>query len=193
MNKNAPEILALRQDIEKELKRRIKTPYDFEFLAGVIWERLHENISPTTLKRLWGYIDGADTTRRTTLCLLSHFLGYADWEAYLAALSSRSDIESAAFEGEGLNIDDLHIGDCVEVSWLPNRRCVFRYEGDARFVVTEAKNAKLIAGDRFETACFIIGKPMYIDRLVRGNEPPTAYVAGAKNGLTSVQIINHQS
>ena len=92
MNKNAPEILALRMDIEREVKRRIRTPYDFEFLTGVVWERLHEHISPTTLKRLWGYIDGADTTRRTTLCLLSQFLGYADWEAYLAALASRTDV-----------------------------------------------------------------------------------------------------
>ena len=58
MNKNAPEILALRQDIEYEVKRRIKTPYDFEFLAGAIWERLHENISPTTLKRLWRMMSG---------------------------------------------------------------------------------------------------------------------------------------
>ena len=189
MNKNAPEILSLRQDIEHELKRRIKTPYDFEFLAGVVWERLHENISPTTLKRLWGYIDGADTTRRTTLCLLSRFLGYADWEAYLAALATRTDIESATFAGEGINIDELRVGDCVEVTWLPNRRCVFRYEGDAHFVVTEAENAKLLVGDRFETACFIIGKPMYLDRLVRGNEPPTAYVAGAKNGLLTARKI----
>ena len=187
MNKNAPEILALRQDIEYELKRRIKTPYDFEFLAGVVWERLHENISPTTLKRLWGYIDGADTTRRTTLCLLSRFLGYADWEAYLAALSTRTDVESNTFDGEGINIDDLRVGDCVEVTWLPNRRCVFRYEGDAHFMVTEAVNTKLHVGDRFETACFLIGKPMYLDRLVRNNEQPTAYVAGSRNGLTSVQ------
>lgn len=183
MNKNAPEILALRMDIERDLKRRIRTPYDFEFLAGVVWERLHENISPTTLKRLWGYIDGADTTRRSTLCLLSQFLGYPDWEAYLASLSQRTDVESDVFAGEGLNIDDLQIGDFVEVTWLPNRRCVFRYEGNAHFVVTEAENAKLHVGDRFETACFIIGKPLYIDRLIRGNEPPTAYVAGAKNGL----------
>ena len=187
MNKNAPEILALRQDIEYELKRRIKTPYDFEFLAGVVWERLHENISPTTLKRLWGYIDGADTTRRTTLCLLSRFLGYADWEAYLAALSTRTDVESNTFDGEGINMDDLRVGDCVEVTWLPHRRCVFRYEGDAHFMVTEAVNTKLHVGDRFETACFLIGKPMYLDRLVRNNEQPTAYVAGSRNGLTSVQ------
>ena len=187
MNKNAPEILALRIDIERELKRRIKTPYDFEFLAGVVWERLHENISPTTLKRLWGYIDGADTTRRTTLCLLSRFLGYEDWEAYLEALAARTDVESEAFAGEGINIDELVPGDMVEVTWLPNRRCVFEYEGNAHFVVTEAENAKLHVGDRFETACFMIGRPMYLDRLVRGMNPPTAYVAGSKNGLSTVK------
>ena len=190
MNKYAPEIMALRQDVEQELKRRIKTPYDFEFLAGVVWERLHENISPTTLKRLWGYIDGADTTRRTTLCLLARFIGYQDWEAYLAALTARTDIESDLFQGEGITIDDLNEGECIEVSWLPNRRCVFRYEGDAHFLVLEAENSKLRVGDRFETACFIIGKPMYLDRLIRGNEPPTAYVAGSKNGLLTVRIKN---
>lgn len=189
MNKNAPEILALRMDIERDLKRRIRTPYDFEFLAGVVWERLHENISPTTLKRLWGYIDGADTTRRTTLCLLSQFLGYQDWEAYLASLAQRAEVESEAFAGEGLNIDDLTLGDLVEVTWLPNRRCVFRYEGNAHFLVVEAENAKLHVGDRFETACFIIGKPLYIDRLIRNDEPPTAYVAGAKNGLLTAKKI----
>lgn len=107
INKYSPEIATLRMDIEQEVKRKIRTPYDFEFLAGVIWERLHENISPTTLKRLWGYIDGADTTRRTTLCLLAQFLGFADWEAYLASLAARTDIESSAFEGEGVRINDL--------------------------------------------------------------------------------------
>ena len=195
MNKHAPEISTLRMDIEHEVKRKIRTPYDFEFLAGVIWERLHENISPTTLKRLWGYIDGADSTRRTTLCLLAQFLGFADWEAYLASLATRTDIESAAFEGEGIHIDDLQPGDRVEVTWLPNRRCVFRYEGDARFTVVEAEHSKLQFGDTFETAAFLIGQPMYLDHLCHADQPPTAdsmsYVAGSKHGLhTVVRLID---
>lgn len=185
MTKYAPEIATLRMDIEREVKRKIRTPYDFEFLAGVIWERIHENLSPTTLKRLWGYIDGADTTRRTTLCLLSQFLGFADWEAYTASLATRTDIESAAFEGEGVHINDLQIGDRVEVTWLPNRRCVFRYEGEAHFTVVEAENAKLHVGDTFDTACFLIGKPMYLD-----NVHGASYVAGSKNGLNTVKIVN---
>lgn len=183
----------LRMDIEREVKRKIRTPYDFEFLAGVIWERLHENLSPTTLKRLWGYIDGADTTRRTTLCLLAQFLGFADWEAYEASLATRTDIESAAFEGEGIHIDDLQKGDRVEVTWLPNRRCVFRYEGEAHFFVEEAENAKLHVGDTFDTAFFLIGKPMFLDKLQRDEVPNTkegfSYVAGSKHGLNSVKKI----
>ena len=197
MNKFSPEIATLRMDIEYEVKRKIRTPYDFEFLAGVIWERLHENISPTTLKRLWGYIDGADMARRTTLCLLSQFLGFADWEAYVESLATRSDIESAAFEGEGIHIDDLQQGDRVEVTWLPNRRCVFRYEGEAHFCVEESEHAKLHVGDTFETACFLIGKPMFLDNVQKGESklqddkvPSTKegyyYVAGSKHGLNSV-------
>lgn len=197
ITKYSPEIATMRMDIEREVKRKIRTPYDFEFLAGVIWERLHENISPTTLKRLWGYIDGADTTRRTTLCLLAQFLGYADWEAYQASLATRTDVESAAFEGEGVHIDDLQKGDRVEVTWLPNRRCVFRYEGEAHFVVEEAANAKLHAGDTFDAACFIIGKPMYLDNLkpITNNQSPItnlSYVAGSKHGLNTVRKIGEE-
>ena len=198
MNKYFPEIATLRMDIEREVKRKIRTPYDFEFLAGVIWERLHENLSPTTLKRLWGYIDGADTTRRTTLCLLAQFLGFADWEAYQASLAMRMDIESEDFEGEGVHINDLQKGDRVEVTWLPNRRCVFRYEGDAHFTVVEAENAKLKVGDTFDAACFIIGKPMYLDNLKSqmSNDKlqmtNVSYVAGSKNGLNTVEIVRNK-
>lgn len=189
MNKNAPEILALRQDIEHEVKRHIRTPYDFEFLSGVVWERLHENISPTTLKRLWGYIDGADTTRRSTLCLLSRFLGYNDWETYVSVLAQRDEAESETFAGKGVRSDELQAGQLVEVTWLPNRRCVFRYEGANTYTVVKATNGKLQVNDRFETACFLLGKPMYLDNLVRGNEPPTSYVAGSRNGLNTAEIL----
>lgn len=198
MNKYFPEIATLRMDIEREVKRKVRTPYDFEFLAGVIWERLHENLSPTTLKRLWGYIDGADTTRRTTLCLLAQFLGFADWEAYQASLAMRTDIESEDFEGEGVHINDLQKGDRVEMTWLPNRRCVFRYEGDAHFTVVEAENAKLQVGDTFDAACFIIGKPMYLDNLKSqmSNDKlqmtNVSYVAGSKNGLNTVEIVRNK-
>ena len=189
MNKNAPEIRCLRQDIERDVNRHLRTPYDFEFLANEVWMRLHEHVSPTTLKRLWGYIAGAETTRPSTLNLLAQFLGFADWDAYLASLATRTDVESETFAGEGIRSDELQVGQLIEVTWQPDRRCIFRYEGANAYTVIEAHNAKLQTGDRFEAACFLIGKPLYADRLVRGSEQPTSYVAGKRNGIVSARIL----
>ncbi len=193
MNKNAPEIRSLRQDIERDVNRHLRTPYDFESLANEVRMRLHEHISPTTLKRLWGYIDGAETTRHSTLCLLAQFLGYADWDAYLASLAARTDVESETFAGEGVRSGELRAGQLVEITWLPNRRCIFRYEGGNTYTVIEAHNTKLQTGDRFEAACFLIGKPLYADRLVRGSEQPTSYVAGKRNGILTATCLTSDS
>lgn len=194
MTKHSPEILTLRSDIEADIGHAVCTPYDFEFLSGMIWERLHENISATTLKRLWGYICGAETTRRTTLSILARFLGYADWNAYLDELNRRSDIESETFSGRGIRTEELLPGNRIEVTWQPNRRCVFRYLGNRRFCVEEAENSKLRAGNTFSAACFLIGKPMFLDCLSYGDTAAVAssYVAGSKRGLSTVNLLSQQ-
>ena len=76
MNINSPEILELRHRIENSVNRKIQTPADFDFLRGIIWDRTHEQISASTLKRIWGYIDGVDETRNSTLKILARSLGY---------------------------------------------------------------------------------------------------------------------
>lgn len=42
--------------IEKALHRKLKSPKDFDLLSQSIWDRLHEQVSSTTLKRIWGLI-----------------------------------------------------------------------------------------------------------------------------------------
>ena len=145
--------------------------------------------SLSTIKRLWGYIGSNGQPRLSTLNTLSQFLGYADWSAYLVTLEQRTESESALFKGEGLRSNELTEGDLVEVSWLPNRVCVFRYLGDNHFVVESSKNAKLQAGNTFDAIAFIVGKPMFLDHLKRQDGNITSYVAGKKNGITSVQLI----
>ena len=72
----------LRQELEAAVHKKIQTPKDFEYLSECIFQKLHEKISPTTLKRLWGYIPETSTPRVSTLNLLAEFLDYQDWEAF---------------------------------------------------------------------------------------------------------------
>ena len=60
----------------------MQTPKDFEFLSEQIFDSLHQHISPTTLKRLWGYLPEPSEPRLSTLNLLSEFIGYDSWDAF---------------------------------------------------------------------------------------------------------------
>ena len=48
------DIERLRKTVEAKMGRRILTNSDFGMLTERIYEQLKVNISPTTLKRLWG-------------------------------------------------------------------------------------------------------------------------------------------
>ena len=72
----------LRELIEGVIERKMKTPKDFEYLSECIFEKFHEKISPTTLKRLWGYLPESTTPRKYTLDILSMFVGYDNWKDF---------------------------------------------------------------------------------------------------------------
>lgn len=75
----------LRELIEGVIERKMKTPKDFEFLSECIFEKFHERISPTTLKRLWGYLSETTTPRKSTLDILSMFVGFDNWKDFCRA------------------------------------------------------------------------------------------------------------
>ena len=189
----SPEIQSLRRDIEQRMGVALQSPADFERLLQQIWDKQHSVLSLSTIKRVWGYVASSGAPRISTLNTLSQFLDYADWNAYLVALEQRKESESGMFMGEGVRALDLQVGERIEVTWQPNRHCVFRYMGDNQFVVEEAQNAKLQEGNTFYAVCFMIGQPMYLDNLLLADGTRTSYVAGKRHGLTSVTTLNNST
>lgn len=82
MNHDDKNIERLKQVIEQVAGRRMQTPKDFDFLSEYIFEQLHQHISGTTLKRLWGYLPEPVTPRLSTLNILAQFVGAADWTTF---------------------------------------------------------------------------------------------------------------
>ena len=70
--------------IETQLNHPVRTPKDFEQLSQLIDERLHQHVSTSTLKRLWGYVTNEFAPRTSTLNILAQFAGYADFALYPA-------------------------------------------------------------------------------------------------------------
>ena len=172
--------------VEESVSRKMKTPADFQFLAGVIQERCKETLGVTTLKRIWGHVDGYDTARFSTLSILARCVGFQDWDDFLAN-HDRTGESSNMVLGRALYPGEIPQEGLLRVAWSPDRRVLLRHLGEGSFMVMESENSKLKPGDTFHCSCFIIGEPLYLDNFVRGSNPPTLFVVGNKGGLTEVR------
>ncbi len=84
MNKKTA-LQLLREEVEKKAGRKMMTPKDFDFLSESIFEEIHTRISPSTLKRIWGYLQNDNTPRSTSLNILANYVGYDDWDSFMAS------------------------------------------------------------------------------------------------------------
>lgn len=175
----------LRHAVEKSVGRKMRTPKDFDFLAMRIYDINKSQISPTTLKRFWGYIDKNKEVepRRFTLDTLSIVVGYKDYETFCTRANSDGCISSDFVKSPCLYSTSLHVGNIVKLYWQPNRCVTLRYMGEDLFEVLESINSKLCAGDRFCCGCIIDGEPLYLTRLQRNNEVLGGYVCGQNEGI----------
>ena len=174
----------LKKEIEAALGQEIRTPKDFEYLRECIYSRLQVLISRTTLMRIWGYVDEKVVTRESTLGILAQFLGYRNWEEYQQNGSSSEEEGSSPVLSRRLNVaNDLALGDCLRLTWQPERVCDIRNLGELRFIVIESKKTRLKKGDTFECSLIVEGEPLYLDNLRQGNHPPIAYICGKKSGI----------
>ena len=75
-------LILLRHEVEAAEGRIIRTPKDFDVLRSHIYEKTGTYISTSTLKRIWGYMEGYATVRTHTLNILSQYIGQDSYEHF---------------------------------------------------------------------------------------------------------------
>ena len=184
-----PEIALLLQEVEKKYGRKVSTSTDFESLSVVIEHEIGEYISSSTLKRLWGYVTLKPSPRISTLDVLCRFIGQTSFAAYCEALKHSSAVESAFFTTTYISSSELNSGDRIVIGWAPNRLVTLRYDGEDSFTVLSSENSKLLPDDRFRATQFLLGYPLFIDRLQRADGTTPSYVAGKNGGLNRLEKV----
>lgn len=167
----------------------MESPSDFNRLSLTINVDIGESVSASTLKRLFGYVKSETDISKSTLSILTRWLGYKGWGDFCATPASQSQF----IKGATLKTEQLTPGDKVRFLWSPDRHCVARYLGDYRFVVEEVQHAKLKIGDTFKILQFTDGSAAYFTDVC----PPggtygngRSYVAGYRTGITDIEVIH---
>ena len=187
-NNRMPELTYLLLKVEEKYGRSVKTSTDFEALSITIERETGDFISASTLKRLWGYVTLQPSPRVATLDVLARFTGSASFAAFCNELKIDPTFESGFFTTRFVVSDELKEGDSVTIGWAPNRLVTLQYLGSASYRVTSSENSKLRVGDEFSASQFMLGYPLFIDRILRGGEYTPSYVAGKTKGLNYLEI-----
>ncbi|MDE5881790.1 MAG: hypothetical protein K2H60_08670 [Muribaculaceae bacterium] len=176
------QIKELCRRVEEAARIKAVKSKDFEHLVVRIYERTGTLLSPTTLKRIWGYLKEPTVTRRSTLDLLAQFCGWHNYDEFLTG--SVPEIESGYLGVKVLNVDrDLSKGDVVKLMWHPSRVCEIKYLGDHRWIVVRSEGTRLLPGDTFRCSMIMSGEPLYLDDVIHAGIPSGIYVCGRRHGV----------
>lgn len=178
---DAEMIERLRGEVEKFISHSLVAPSDFDKLSDTLRKNGHGYISPTTLKRVWGYIrdKGNDYSPSLyTLRALCNLLGFSDLDDFL-----RHDVSVQSKEYAGDYVEANNLPENLEITlmWSPDRLCRLRHISGPRFEVMVSRNTRLCVGDIVECGSFTQFAPIYM-RVYRKDREPVTYVAGSSHG-----------
>jgi hypothetical protein len=84
----------LKEAVVATFARTLDSPTDFDALSADVAKRTGENVSTSTLRRLYGYTKPAVVPRPSTLSVLARYVGYAGWSEFCQASEGQPTVAS---------------------------------------------------------------------------------------------------
>ncbi len=102
-------IEALKQKLEQSIAPQKMTIRSTEFLSGVIFGSIQENISSTTLQRFFGIVSNKSQISERSLDTLCKFLGYENWNSFCSdeEINSLKDNNKGVTDNMGLMLFEM--------------------------------------------------------------------------------------
>lgn len=190
MNDYSQNITILRSLVEKVAGQRMQTSNDYIYLCGCIQGRLNTTLGVSTLKRIWGYVDGVREPRTSTLDILSQYVGYPDWATFVSDYCESDEAHSSQLLfANSVKSTDIPDGEEFEITWNPGRRLRLRHLTADKFQVLASEKSKVKVGDTFHCDRFILLQPLYLFGLEREGCEPCDFVVGNKGGILTISLL----
>ncbi len=174
----------LKACVMRKFNHSLETPSDFDYLSIKVKKATGEDISATTLKRIFGYIQTESFPRRSSLGVLARYLGYLGWGNFV----ENAEICSAFVQNDVLLESQLCEGDMVQLEWRPDRKVIIQAMQGKRFQVIESHNAKIQSGDEMTIMMLALNQPRQAFDVIRDGRNIGNYIAGTEGGLTVLKV-----
>ena len=175
----------IRKSVEETCGYVPKVIHNFNDLSISISVKTGRNISPTTLRRIWGYQESDKHIQPSlyTLDTLSCYAGYKTWDEFCKCTTAPSTNSSRFINNDSLYTSEIPVDSIIRLTWNPNRQVFAQYLGSNTFKIIESINSKLQAGWMFKCSVFIKNMSLCISILQEDDSEPQMYCCGIKGGI----------
>jgi hypothetical protein len=175
----------IKKRIEDKFGRPVRYSKDCEILAAVITTETKRSISGSTLKRIFGLVDGTKEPRLYTLDVLAMFLGYQTWESLINDFNT--DQHSGFDSIQEIHSSDIKEGEKLIVKYEPERELILECIAPSEFKIEQSINSKLQRNDTIQIKSITKAYPLFISNVVRENKNLGQYIAGKLSGITHIE------
>jgi hypothetical protein len=179
----------IRLLLEEKLGRRVRYPKDCDALAVEIKESVGDRISPSTLKRIFGFINPPGSPSLYTLDVISHFLGFLDWEDLQQKMVNNGiDSHMLANDDRFIRSEDIIEGQMLELGYAPERQLVLLCIGKSQFRIIETVNSSLRPNDVLEIFLFGEKFPLYVNSVCRDQKNLGPFIGAKRTGIDYIRV-----
>lgn len=188
MNHQALLMPKFKEAIESKFGEKISYTYQCEALQKSILQSTGEQLGLTTLKRIFGFVAGNNLPRRSTLDILSKYIGYQDFSDF-ENMQGHGSFASSFVDAEKIETENLKPGDIVELKYHPDRRLKIKYLGDNFFIVISSTSSKLMKDDRLKISQMVKGFEFFVSDVVRDGKSLGSYAGAKQGGIISLHLL----
>lgn len=175
---------AIKDKVENKYGSAVRYPVECDALAVEISKATGRSISSSTIKRLWGFIEGASAARSYTLDTVAEYCGHSCFDELIESFNPEKLTDQTLTKLVASEIDDTVI---LEIRLSDNISVKIQRCTASSFKVIRSSSDELPTGCCISFSKVEVGFPFFI-RLI--NQKELKPIALAKvSGVTALKLI----
>lgn len=176
----------LRRKIEIRFQQNIRYSRDCDTLSDAIYMQCKGRISPSTLKRMFGFLKWTEP-RRFTMDIIANYIGYETYDELLNEILDGKPKKEQRIES--IECSGLRRGAKFRVRFGNIAFIEAEYTGSNKFRLLHHEKSGLITGDVLEIRKVELHVPLLVNRIKRNELTLTGMILGRVTGVTEIKKI----
>ena len=176
----------IRQKIEEKFGHSLRYSKQCDTLAAHIQEVCKLTISPSTLRRLLGFVKNKAQPRDYSLDILAAYVGHKSWTHLLAALDSGGNKPEKAIEK--LKPAQVKKGQAIQITYEPGKEIVIKKNGST-FNIVASNDKKMQVNDEVNFMIVELHYPLTLTHFLREGKSLGRVQVATVSGVTKIVVV----